>query len=96
MATGLDAESQEQRLKDAKKLYETAGKDFEYLLGQDALPILERMESGYAPVQDQHKVLAKYMREKEPDEDPSAAAGVPWPEQAQGYQPQLRQPGCSE
>ncbi|CAJ1443985.1 unnamed protein product, partial [Effrenium voratum] len=91
--TGLDAESQEQRLKDAKKLYETAGKDFEYLLGQDALPILERMESGYAPVQDQHKVLAKYMREKEPDEDPSAAAGVPWPEQAQGYQPQLRQPG---
>ena len=60
--TGLDAESQEQRLREAKRLYETAGKDFEYLLGQEALPILQRMESGYGPVQDQQKMLSKYSR----------------------------------
>merc|ERR1712187_845888 len=62
--TGLDAENQEQRLKDTKKLYETAGKDFEYLLGQDALGILKRLEVGYGPVHDQHKMLAKYQKEK--------------------------------
>mmetsp|Transcript_13998 Transcript_13998/g.31856 ORF Transcript_13998/g.31856 Transcript_13998/m.31856 type:complete len:443 (-) Transcript_13998:126-1454(-) len=94
--TGLDAVSQEQRLKDTKKLYETAGKDFEYLLGQDALPILERMESGYAPVQDQHKLLAKYGREKEDAETASeSVAGYPFPAQPQagGYEPQIRMPG---
>jgi len=63
--TGLDAEAQEQRLKDTKKLYETAAKDFEYLLGQDALAILKRLEAGYGPVHDQHKILLKYSREKE-------------------------------
>jgi len=63
--TGLDAEAQEQRLKDTKKLFETAAKDFEYLLGQDALGILQRMEAGYEPVRDQHKILSKYAREKE-------------------------------
>merc|ERR1712039_543139 len=64
---GLDAENQEQRLKDTKKLYETAAKDFEYLLGQDALAILQRLEVGYGPVHDQHKILAKYTKEKEKD-----------------------------
>mmetsp|Transcript_34388 Transcript_34388/g.95082 ORF Transcript_34388/g.95082 Transcript_34388/m.95082 type:complete len:435 (-) Transcript_34388:208-1512(-) len=63
--TGLDAERQEQRLRDTKKLYETAAKDFEYLLGQDALGILKRLEAGYGPVHDQHKLLAKYARERE-------------------------------
>merc|ERR1712217_891113 len=62
--TGLDAENQEQRLKDTKKLYETAAKDFEYLLGQDALAILKRLEAGYQPVQDQHKMLSKYQLQK--------------------------------
>lgn len=69
--TGLDAESEEQRLKDMKKLYETAAKDFEYLLGQDALPVLQRLEASYGPVQDQHRLLAKYAREK------TAAAEAP-------------------
>jgi len=63
--TGLDAERQEQRLRDTKKLYETAAKDFEYLLGQDALTILKRLEASYAPVHDQHKMLAKYSKERE-------------------------------
>lgn len=84
--TGLDAESQERRLKDAKRLYETAGKDFEYLLGQDALPILQRMESGYKPVQDQHKILAKYTRENEAD---VANAGLSYEQPPQLYEPQL-------
>mmetsp|Transcript_65618 Transcript_65618/g.203135 ORF Transcript_65618/g.203135 Transcript_65618/m.203135 type:complete len:441 (+) Transcript_65618:88-1410(+) len=64
--TGLDAERQEQRLRDTKRLYETAAKDFEYLLGQDALAILKRLEAGYGPVHDQHKMLAKYSRERAP------------------------------
>ncbi|CAE8638291.1 unnamed protein product [Polarella glacialis] len=41
--TGLDAESQEQRLKDTKQLYETAAKDFEYLLGQATAVVISRM-----------------------------------------------------
>ena len=91
--TGQDAESQERRLKDAKRLYETAGKDFEYLLGQDALPILQRMESGYGPVQDQHKMLAKYARENEEVSDANAG-GLSFSEQkAQAYEPQMPRPG---
>merc|ERR1712087_172260 len=65
--TGLDAANQEQRLKDTKKLYETAAKDFEYLLGQDSLGILKRLEVGYGPVHDQHKLLAKYQKARTRD-----------------------------
>jgi len=64
----VDAASHEQRLKDTKRLYETAAKDFEYLLGQEAIGILRRLEAGYEPVRDQHKMLAKYAKEKEKDE----------------------------
>ena len=93
--TGLDPESQEQRLKDSKRLYETAGKDFEYLLGQDALPILERMESGYAPVQDQHKMLTKYRDKAEAAEAvlESEGAGIPFEHKPQSYEPNLPRPG---
>jgi len=70
--TGLDAENQEQRLRDTKKLYETAAKDFEYLLGQDALGILNRLEVAYTPVQNQHKMIAKYQKEKEKEADTAA------------------------
>lgn len=81
--TGLDAERQEQRLRDTKKLYETAAKDFEYLLGQDALAILKRLEAGYGPVHDQHKMLAKYAREKgEKQEQPTQEALGPEPADA--------------
>jgi len=52
-------------LRDTKKLYETAAKDFEYLLGQESSGILKRLEQGYAPIQNQHKMIAKYQREKE-------------------------------
>jgi len=91
--TGCDAESQEKRLKDSKKLYETAGKDFEYLLGQDALAVLQRMESEYASVQDQHKVLSKYMREKERvDQEPSSGWGAGRYEKGPDY-PCANQPG---
>mmetsp|Transcript_79929 Transcript_79929/g.232032 ORF Transcript_79929/g.232032 Transcript_79929/m.232032 type:complete len:457 (-) Transcript_79929:38-1408(-) len=81
--TGLDAESQEQRLRDTKKLYETAAKDFEYLLGQDALGILQRLEAGYAPINDHHKLLAKYTK-REPngnasESPPPAVAAPPYP-----------------
>lgn len=76
--TGMDPESQEQRLKDTKKLYETAAKDFEYLLGQDALGIIQRMEAGYGPVHDQHKMLAKYTKEREVEE-PAIANGTDVP-----------------
>jgi len=75
--TGLDASAQEQRLKDTKKLYETAAKDFEYLLGQDALTILDRLEVGYGPVHDQHKMLSKYAREgREHGGPPAPDAGL--------------------
>ncbi|CAE8683734.1 unnamed protein product, partial [Polarella glacialis] len=94
--TGLDAESQEQRLKDTKQLYETAAKDFEYLLGQDAMTILARMESGYVPVQDQHKMLAKYSREKEraADQGYSGAQGPSGNEETP--RPERRAPGASQ
>jgi len=77
--TGLDATAQEQRLKDTKKLYETAAKDFEYLLGQEALAVLERIEVGYGPVHDQHKMLSKYAREREQREQqpPRESAAPP-------------------
>lgn len=63
--TGLDVEGQEQRLRTTKKLYESASKDFEYLLGQDAIDILDRLEVGYSPVADQHKMVSKYNRDRE-------------------------------
>eukprot|EP00435_Cladocopium_sp_Y103_P043479 s1971_g12.t1 len=94
--TGLDPESQEQRLKGSKRLYETAGKDFEYLLGQDALPILERMESGYAPVQDQHKMLTKYRDKAEAEvleSEGAGCAGIPFEHKPQSYEPNLPRPG---
>eukprot|EP00438_Fugacium_kawagutii_P013393 Skav216499 [mRNA] locus=scaffold1123:567189:567755:- [translate_table: standard] len=93
--TGLDPESQEQRLKDSKRLYETAGKDFEYLLGQDALPILQRMESGYAPVQDQHKMLAKYRDKDDPNVpgQQESGSGMPFEQKPQGYEPHFPRPG---
>ena len=90
--TGLSPENQEQRLKDSKRLYETAGKDFELLLGQDALPILQRMESGYAPVQDQHKMLTKY-RDRDEDQTHGEAAGIPFEQKPQSYEPNLPRPG---
>eukprot|EP00405_Crypthecodinium_cohnii_P053146 CAMPEP_0206601886 /NCGR_PEP_ID=MMETSP0325_2-20121206/46946_1 /ASSEMBLY_ACC=CAM_ASM_000347 /TAXON_ID=2866 /ORGANISM="Crypthecodinium cohnii, Strain Seligo" /LENGTH=469 /DNA_ID=CAMNT_0054114043 /DNA_START=75 /DNA_END=1481 /DNA_ORIENTATION=- len=64
--TGLDAEGQEARLRETKRLYETAAKDFEYLLGQDALAVLQRIEAGYNTVRNQHKVVSKYTRDREP------------------------------
>merc|ERR1711933_182073 len=76
---GLDVTSQEQRLKDTKKLYETAAKDFEYLLGQDALGILKRLEAGYGPVNDQHRILAKYARDRDTARE---STRLPNPEQA--------------
>merc|ERR1719316_2068211 len=63
--TGLNPEAQEQRLKATKKLYESASKDFEYLLGQDAIDILDKLEVGYSPVADQHKMVSKYNRDRE-------------------------------
>merc|ERR1712146_574369 len=63
--TGLDAEAQERRLKATKKLYESASRDFEYLLGQDAIGILDKLEVGYSPVADQHKMVSKYSRDRE-------------------------------
>merc|ERR1719221_178688 len=65
MWTGLDAETQEDRLKATKTLYEDAAKDFEYLLGQDALEILDKLEVGYNPVVDQHKLFSRYVKERE-------------------------------
>lgn len=77
--TGYDPDTQEQRLKETKKLYETAGKDFEYLLGQDALPLLQRMEAGYSRVMDQHKLLAKYAKDGGyiPEDQPQTAVYNP-------------------
>jgi len=72
----------------AVDLYETAGKDFEYLLGQDALPILKRLEVGYAPVHDQHKMIAKYQKEKWKEADLSLT-------DQQQYQPASHGPGPS-
>lgn len=63
--TGLDSEAQERRLKATKKMYESASRDFEYLLGQDAIGILDKLEDGYSPVADQHKMVSKYNRERE-------------------------------
>merc|ERR1711881_123227 len=63
--TGLDPEAQEQRLKATKKLYESASKDFEYLLGQDAIDILDKLEVGYSPLADQPKMVSKYNRDRE-------------------------------
>jgi hypothetical protein len=63
--TGLDAEAQERRLKSTKKLYESASKDFEYLLGQDAIGILDKLEVGYAPVNDQHTMISRYNKDRE-------------------------------
>lgn len=81
---------QEQRLRDTKKLYETAAKDFEYLLGQDALGILQRLEAGYAPVHDHHKMLAKYNARDRTDPPPA-----PYPLAAEGAAPHLGGPGSA-
>jgi len=101
--TGLDASAQETRLKDTKKLYETAAKDFEYLLGQDALGILKRLEAGYGPVTDQHRILAKYTREKDSGPDrgqPQVAQQQPLPQPQQpqqgGYPPEAGVPQVSK
>merc|ERR1712124_239582 len=63
--TGLDPEAQEQRLKATKRLYESASRDFEYLLGQDAIGILEKLEVGYSPVANQHRMVSRYNKERE-------------------------------
>merc|ERR1712146_422687 len=63
--TGLDAEAQERRLKATKKLYESASRDFEYLLGQDAIGILDKLEVGYAPVNDQHTMISRFNKDRE-------------------------------
>lgn len=74
--TGLDGEAQEQRLKATKKLYESASRDFEYLLGQDAIGILNKLEVGYGPVADQHKMISKYNKDRTKEEAAQAAAAA--------------------
>merc|ERR1712046_183616 len=55
--TGLDSKDQQQILLDTKRLYDTAAKDFECLLGQGAVSVLKRLEASYRPIRDQHKML---------------------------------------
>jgi len=72
--TGMDGEAQEQRLKATKKLYESASRDFEYLLGQDAIGILNKLEVGYGPVADQHKMISQINKEKKREAAAAASA----------------------
>ena len=60
MWAGLDVASQELRLKETKTLYETAAKDFEYVLGQEAIPILDKLDAEHEAVNDQYKMFARY------------------------------------